>query len=161
MIIVSDTSPIVNLAAIGRLDLIPKLFGKVYLPFAVYEEIVVKGAGQPGAAEIQHASWVEIRTCNNPSLLQQLLLELDPGESEAISLAIELNTPNILIDEKDGRQVALRFHLKPIGILGMLLEAKKSGLIISVQQCMDDLKSIAGFFISEPLYRQMLILAGE
>jgi predicted nucleic acid-binding protein len=161
MVIISDTSPIVNLAAIGKLDLIPALFEKVYLPVAVFEEIVVKGANQPGAAEIQNASWIEIKSCTDQNLLQKLLLELDPGESEAIALAIEMDSPNILMDEKDGREVAMRYNLKPIGLLGILLEAKKSGLLRSVQQCMDDLKNSAGFYIAEPLYRQVLILAAE
>lgn len=161
MVIVSDTSPIVNLASIGRLDLLPTIFGKVYIPFAVFEEITITGSGQPGAEEIQTASWIEIRNCSDQNLLHQLLLELDPGESESIALAIELNTPNLIIDEKDGRDVALRYNLKPIGILGILLEAKKMGLISSVRQCMDDLKTIAGFYIAESLYYKILTSSGE
>ena len=133
----------------------------MYLPLAVYEEIVVKGIGQPGSEAIKTADWIEIRNCSDKNLLRQLLLELDPGESEAIALAIELNTQNLLMDEKDGRAVAVRYHLKPIGILGILLEAKKTGLIESVQTCMNDLRTVAGFFIAEALYRQVLYLAGE
>jgi hypothetical protein len=161
MVVVSDTSPIVNLAAIGQLDILPALFGKVYIPAAVYAEIVIKGAGQPGAYEIQHVSWVEVCNCANTNLLQELLLELDSGESESIVLAIELNTPTLLMDEKDGREVALRFHLKPIGILGILIEAKKSGLVTSVRDCMDKLKSEAGFYLAESLYARVIELVGE
>lgn len=161
MIVVSDTSPIVNLAVIGKLDILPALFGKVYIPTAVYEEIAIKGAGQPGAFEIQHVSWVEVRHCADQNLLQELLHELDPGESESIVLAIELNTPTLLMDEKDGREVALRYHLKPIGILGILIEAKKSGLVQSVREYMDNLKSEAGFYIAESLYARVIELAGE
>lgn len=161
MVVVSDTSPIVNLAAIGKLNLLPDLFGKVYLPVAVYDEIVVRGAGQPGSSEIQTALWVEVKQCSNPLLLQHILLELDPGEAEAIVLALELQTQNVLMDEKDGRAVALRYHLKPIGVLGILLEAKKRGLIFSVRQCMDDLSILARFYISDPLYQHLVTLAGE
>jgi predicted nucleic acid-binding protein len=161
MVIVSDTSPIVNLAAIGKLNLLPDMFGKVYLPVAVYDEIVVRGAGQPGSSEIQAAPWVEVKQCANPPLLQQIRLELDPGEAEAIVLALELQTQNVLMDEKDGRAVAIRYHLKPIGVLGILLEAKSRGLITSVRQCMDDLKIIARFYIADSLYQHLLMLAGE
>lgn len=94
-------------------------------------------------------------------MLKHLLLELDLGESESIVLAIELQTPNLLIDEKDGREVALRYHLKPIGLLGVLLEAKKLNLITSVKSCMEDLQTTAGFFISDALYNHVLKLAGE
>lgn len=161
MVIISDTSPIVNLAAINKLDLIPLLFGKVYIPEAVYEEIVKKGAGQPGADEIQIASWIEIRSCSDQDILQKLLKVLDPGESEAIALAIELGIPNLLIDEKNGRDIALKYHLKPIGVLGILLEAKRLNFIPSVKASMDNLRKIAGFFIADPLYSEVLLLAGE
>ena len=161
MIVVSDTSPIVNLAVIGKLDILPALFGKIYIPKAVYEEIAVRGAGQPGASEIQHVSWVDVRHCADENLLQELLHELDLGESESIVLAFELNTPILLMDEKDGRSVALRYHLKPIGILGILLEAKRSGLVPSVRECMDKLQSEAGFYIAASLYATIIELAGE
>jgi predicted nucleic acid-binding protein len=104
---------------------------------------------------------VEVCNCANTNLLQELLLELDSGESESIVLAIELNTPTLLMDEKDGREVALRFHLKPIGILGILIEAKKSGLVTSVRDCMDKLKSEAGFYLAESLYARVIELVGE
>ena len=52
MIIISDTSPIINLAVIGQLDLLQKLYGRVVIPQAVYEEIVIEGVGQAGATEV-------------------------------------------------------------------------------------------------------------
>ena len=67
MIVVSDTSPIINLAAIGELGLLPKLYNSIILPTAVFDEITITGAGLPSDAEIRNADWVEVRSPkNNP-----------------------------------------------------------------------------------------------
>ncbi len=71
MIVVSDTSPIVNLAVIGKLDILPALFGKIYIPKAVYEEIAVRGAGQPGASKDPNITskigWASAGLCKKSS----------------------------------------------------------------------------------------------
>ena len=161
MLIVSDTSPLINLAAIGQLNLIPQLFGSVILPQAVFNEITISGKGKAGAIDIQNANWVVIKQCKNQSFVNKLLADLDLGEAEAIALAIEIGTTTVLIDESDGRAMALLYQLKPIGILGILLEAKSKNYIPSIQPLMDDLRNIAGFYIAQPLYNRVLTLAGE
>ena len=100
MIIVSNTSPVINLAAIGHLELLNKLYGKIILPEAVHHEITVKGAGQAGSTEIEKLKWIEVKTVSNQKLVQALKMELDEGESEAIALAVELNAELLLIDER-------------------------------------------------------------
>ena len=72
MIVVSNTSPIVNLAAIGRLDLLEQLYGTVIIPQAVYREIVVLGAGQPGAMEVSTLVWIEARDVMDRALVTAL-----------------------------------------------------------------------------------------
>ena len=161
MLIVSDTSPLINLAAIGQLNLIPQLFGSVVLPQAVFDEITIRGRGKAGSTDIQNADWVVVQQCNNRIFVNQLLKDLDLGESEAIALALELGTTSLLIDEATGRSFALHYQLKPIGILGILLEAKAKNLISTVQPHMNDLRSIAGFYIAQPLYNHVLKLANE
>ncbi len=161
MVIVSDTSPIINLAIIGHLDLIPRLFHKVILPQAVFDEIVLDGAGLPGAEEIRQATWVEIKACQNTALISLLSQELDPGESEAIALALEIHADFILMDEDLGRRIALRYHLQPLGVLGILLRAKSEGFIAAIKPCMDDLIQQAGFFIHTKLYLDVIQAAGE
>ena len=89
MMAVSDTSPIINLAVIGQLDLLRQLYGTVVIPPAVYEEIAVTGAGQPGAADVASASWIQIRQVSNSMATASSALELDEGEAEAIALAAE------------------------------------------------------------------------
>ena len=161
MIVISDTSPIINLAAINQLDLIPKLFAHIIIPQAVFDEITIKGFGKYGSSEILNAEWITVKQCTNTVLLNNLLLELDLGEAEAIALAIEMNTQSILLDESDGRTIALQYKLKPIGILGILLEAKNKGLIPNVKDCIENLQIIANFYISKPIYNHILQLAGE
>ena len=161
MLIVSDTSPVINLAVIDQLDLLPKLFREIIIPQAVYDEIVTKGAGLPGSKEVASAHWIIKKSCSNQKLLAMLLTELDPGEAEAIALAVELNADYLLIDEILGRAKAQSYQLKPLGVLGILLRAKSVGLIASVKDSMDDLRSKANFFIHSNLYNHILALAGE
>jgi len=161
MVVVSDTSPIINLAIIGQLELLPKLFQTVVLPNAVFEEIVTNGFGLPGSFEISQANWVDVRRCQDHSLVHALLEELDHGESEAILLAREIRADVILIDEDLGRKIALRYQLQPLGILGILLKAKQAGLITPVKPLMDELMQTARFFIGTKLYNDVLSLADE
>jgi predicted nucleic acid-binding protein len=103
MIFVSNASPLVNLARIGRLELLQDLFGEVCLPDAVWEEVVVAGEGQPGARLLAQARWVARRQVQNQSLVQALRQELDAGEAEAVVLALELKADLLLMDERLGR----------------------------------------------------------
>lgn len=161
MLIVSDTSPIINLARIGHLHLLPALFSEVVLPPAVFHEIVVQGAGDYGADEIASADWVKVIPVADRLFLERLSQLLDPGESEAIALAIELHADYVLMDESDGRALAQQYHLKPLGILGILLRAKTKGLIPTVRLLMDRLRAEANFFIDKDLYQFILSSAAE
>jgi predicted nucleic acid-binding protein len=161
MRVVSDTSPVINLARIEKLHLLPDLFSEVVLPYAVFHEIVVQGAGEAGATEIEGADWIRVISCINQPFLSQLRQDLDPGEAEAIALAVELQAYYILIDEVLGRDIALKHHLKPLGLLGILLRTKSRGLVPSVKLLMDKLRNDANFFIHASLYDHILGLAGE
>ena len=161
MVVVSDTSPLINLAAIQHLWLIPEIYGQVIIPQAVFNEIVIEGIGEPGAEEIQSANWALIRTCPPSQLLDKLRVDLDPGEAEAIALAVEIGADRILMDERKGRQIAIGLSLKPVGVLGILLRAKQEKLISTVRPLMDRLLEEADFFIHDSLYNEVLILAGE
>lgn len=161
MIIVSDTSPINNLAAINHLYILHQLYGTVFIPEAVYRELTDPNFPVAGATEVQTFGWIQTRTINDRTLVEALDNELDIGEAEAIALAVEMQADQVLIDERRGRLVASRLNLRYTGILGVLVEAKSQGLIAEVRSLLDALISEAGFWVAEPLYNSVLQLVNE
>lgn len=161
MLVVSNTSPLINLAMIGELDLLRKLYDVIYIPQAVFDEIVIKGEGQIGAKEIKNSEWIKVLPVQNRLLVKSLFLQLDIGESEAIVLAIERGANLVLLDEKRGRNIASEFNLRPFGLLGVLVQAKKSGLILEIKPLIDKLRHVAGFWIDNKLYRAVLNSVNE
>lgn len=160
MIVVSDTSPISNLAAIGQLIILQQLYREVIIPTAVHQELLKSGSDDPAVLAIQSLDWVQIRSVTNAALLQSLQTALDAGEAEAIVLAIELDADRLLIDERRGRQQATQAGLRVTGLLGILLAAKQQGFIASVQPLLDDLTA-NGFWVRDELYAETLRLSGE
>lgn len=160
--VVSNTPPIINLAAIGHLDLLRELYGTLTIPDAVYDEIVVRGRGQPGADEVQQFSWFVRQSVSNRALVVQLMGSgLDVGEADAIVLALETNAPLLLMDEKLGRAAATRVGIRVIGLRGVLIEAKRPGRVAEVRPLLDALRAGPGFYIAPALYSQVLRRAGE
>jgi len=98
MSVVSNASPLINLARIGQLDLLVQLYGELVVPEAVWREVVLKGTEQPGAKEIETAPWVQVRLVTNRELVRALRQELDAGETEAIALALEIRAEFLLMD---------------------------------------------------------------
>jgi len=84
MKIVSNSSPLINLARIGKLGLLRELYGELIIPEAVWHEVVVEGSGQPGADEVKGADWIKAQVVTNRDLKRALQQELDAGEAEAI-----------------------------------------------------------------------------
>jgi predicted nucleic acid-binding protein len=161
LIIVSNTSPITSLAAVGQLDLLKQLYQRIIIPETVYQELTGANPTVPGAKEVSTFPWIETQIVVNQSLVQALRQKLDPGEAAAIALAIALNADRLIIDERKGRKIAIDMGVQVIGILGVLLEAKSNGLIDRVKPIVDDLIAIAGFRISQQLYAGILQAAKE
>jgi predicted nucleic acid-binding protein len=161
VIVISDTSPLTNLAAVGYFHLLEQIYSRIVIAQAVYDEIVTSQPGNPGAVEIKQAAWIEVKSVTNQSLVTALELELDKGEAESLALAVELSADLVIIDERRGRQVASRLGLNRIGILGILLVAKNRGLITAIRPILDSLRQKAGFWLAEDLYNQTLRLANE
>jgi uncharacterized protein len=129
VIVVCDTSPITNLAAIGRLFLLRDLFQSVLIPPGVWKELQANGPAWPGASEIGTAAWITSRAPSNAPLVSTLRTSLDLGESETIALAVEIGADLVLMDERDGRHAAQALGLRVMGAVGVLLHAKRRGLI--------------------------------
>jgi predicted nucleic acid-binding protein len=161
VIIVSDTSALSNLAVVEHLWLLEAIYQTVIIPDLVASELAA--ASNPAIPAILKLDWVQTRSLSQSQLANQLQQDrgLDGGEANAIALALELQADDLLIDERLGRQEAVRLGLSIIGILGVLLIAKKRSLIPKVQPVMDALSSQAGFRISSQLYQRVLTLAKE
>lgn len=158
MVIVADASPLISLAILGKLSLLDQLFDDVYIPVAVYDEIAQENKAY--AVELKSFAQNRVRGVKNELALRLLKRELDAGEAEAIVLAIESQISNILIDEHKGRKIAETNGLLPIGTIGVLIRAKRMGLIQEVKPNLDKLIENRRR-ISKPLYDKALALAGE
>jgi predicted nucleic acid-binding protein len=156
MSVVSNASPLINLARISKLDLLREVYGELIIPEAVWHEVVVEGTDQPGADEVKTVSWIKRQAATNRQLVQALRQELDAGEAESIALALEITAELLLMDEHLGREVARHFGLRYTGLIGVFIEAKRKGLIHTVKPYLDSLRDIAGFHIGEGLYLRVL-----
>lgn len=161
MSVVSNTSPLISLARLGHLELLHALYGEVLVPEAVWQEVVIDGAGQPGASEIGRALWIHRCAVTNWPLVQALRQHLGAGEAEAIALAHEVGAELLLMDERLGRQAAHRLGVRAIGLAGVLLEAKCKRVIPAVKPYLDALRDVAGFRLGDEVYAQVLRDAGE
>mgnify|MGYP001797213941 FL=1 len=131
------------------------------IPDVVASELAA--ASNPTISAILQLRWIQRQSLRNLQLANQLQQDrgLDAGEASAIALAFAIQADDLLIDERLGRQEALRLGLSIIGILGILLVAKKRSLIPQVQSIMDALIDQAGFRVSPQLYQRILALAQE
>lgn len=153
MIVVSDTSVITSLIQVGHAELLQKLHGAVLIPQAVHQELLRTHTVIP--------AFIEVRDVVDRTKVADLEAELDLGEAEAIVLAKEANADLLLIDEKLGRQVALREGLRIAGLMGLVVEAKHRRLIGSVRELVSRLEAGAGFRVSNAVKAEAFRLAGE
>lgn len=154
--VVSNTGPLIALAAIGQFDLLRNLFGRIFIPPAVRAEIL----DEVSVAALTAANWIVVQPVQDFLAVQLLREGLDAGESEAIVLARELNAGLVLIDERAATRKARGIGLRTMGALGTLLLAKDKGWVTALKPLLDDLRH-TGFRMSDELYRQVLDSAGE
>ncbi|MEW6717131.1 MAG: DUF3368 domain-containing protein [Chloroflexota bacterium] len=158
---ISNTTPLIGLASIGRFDLLRQLFGELIIPKAVFEEVVMSGREEGGAkGEVSSAGWIKVVSVEDQLAVEVLLDELDRGEAEVIVLARETNADWVLMDEKKGRRKITQLGMRKIGTVGILLKAKEAGLIESVGGELDQLRE-KGFSISQYVVDRVLHQADE
>jgi predicted nucleic acid-binding protein len=159
-VVVSDTSPIRALHHLGRLDLIRTLYGSALIPPAVRDELLRPSRTSP-AIELSSYPWLIVRATQSSPADLGVPPDLDPGETEAITLAIESRADLLLVDERKATSAALQLGLNTVGVLGVLLESKRAGLIPSVLPHVDRLIAGLDFFVSPVLRAQIATLAKE
>lgn len=160
MIVVSDTTPLSELAKIGRLDILKDIYGEILIPKEVYDEVTT--GNHPAAELIKATAWVQIRSIENVHLFDQLrrMTRLGKGECAAMVLTEELDADQLRMDDLDARRVALSRSLPVIGTIGTLILAKQQGLIDSVKDVLDELRR-SGKWINPRLYQEVLEIVDE
>ena len=126
--IISNTTPINSLLKIGKLNLLKELYGKIIIPFAVYQEIE-EGIDKPYYHDLTEIDWIEIVKINNPKS-REYFLDLDKGEAEVLILSKEQNADLVIIDEIMRRRYAKQLELSLTGTIGVLLKRKELNSII-------------------------------
>lgn len=155
MIIVADTSPLLHLARIGRLELVGAALGQVLVPRTVWSELIRPGTRSEVVDALRAAVW--IRIADDPAPQD---LGLDAGETAAILLAEALGAEALVIDERRGRAVATARGLAVIGTLGVLAGAKRAGAVDRVAPLVEELRA-DGFWLSDSLVAAYLERLGE
>ena len=163
-LVISDSSTLIHLAAIGRLGLLQKFYRRITIPPAVWREVVEQGGSRAGVVEVEQAcqaGWVEVSAPVDVALLALLRRDLDDGESEVIALAVEKQAELVLLDESDARRTADLYGLSKTGIIGLLIRAKQEEHINSLKAELDRLLNQGGFWVEQRLYNQALNAVGE
>lgn len=158
MIVVSNSTILIGLAKIDRLDLLKKLFSKVYIPEAVFNELTQ--TQKAGASDIRRASYLEQKAPNDVKEVALLLGNLDRGEAEVLVLSKELNADLVLIDEEKARKAAVLAGFEVMGLMGVLLAAKRQGFLKSIKSLISELKE-KKFRVAEDIVVDILKSAEE
>lgn len=155
MTAVSNSTPLIVLAKINRLELLKDYFGEIYIPEEVYDEVVRRGGNLAGSSEVASCTWIKVEPAKNRMAAETLSLSLDKGEAEAIVLSKEKESL-LIIDDGAGRKTAELLGVRITGTLGILLLASKDGKL-NLRKTLDELKSV-GFRLSEKEYKRILSL---
>ncbi len=162
--VITNSTPIIGLSIIGKLHLLTALFEEVYVPQAVYEEVVNSDSprqyGRDELSTMVKERALQLYQVENSHLVKKLYGKLHEGELEVIVGAKELDLKFVVMDEHAARTLAKTFLLQPIGTIGVLIFAKKKGLIQEIKPLLDTL-IIHDFYISKRLYQQALAQVAE
>jgi predicted nucleic acid-binding protein len=158
-IIIADSSPLIGLARIGQLGLLPQLANQIIVPRTVHAEVTAARVAAPGAAEVAAQTWLQVRDAD-PAVVAPLLILVGKGEAEAIALAQRNPSALLLIDDRRARKLAERLGLPRMGSVALLGRAKREGLIPKLKPALDALVA-NGIFIRQELIAAALKEAGE
>lgn len=159
-LIVVDTTPLLALDACNQLDLLRSLFTSIIIPTDVQNDLAHGGSTSlPTGLTEEHLSWIEVRSLSSPPSAE-LLARLDRGEAAVITLALEIGSAIVCMDEKRGRRVAREAGLTVIGTVGVLLRAKRMGLIEEIKPSLDQMIS-KGIWLSDSLLKRALLEVAE
>lgn len=156
---VCNATVLIAFIRLNRLDLLRCAFNRFVIPEAVYEDVVVKGAGKPGAEDVERADWIEVQAVTDRQRVGELQQFLGKGESEAIVLAKEIGATLIVLDDRKARELARQEGLVVVGSLGVLKGLKERGELSVLKPLFEELKAV-GFYMGEE-YDEILWQVGE
>ena len=160
-LIISNTTPLINFAEVGRMDVLEGLFETITIPPAVVKELDDKEALFPKAREVPLLSSVVTKAPEDQLLVRGYAGRVHPGEAECLALAMEHPGSLLLLDDLAARDLAASNHLLFTGTLGCLIRAKKKNLIPAVRPILQDLRTVSRFWISTDLEDRVLRELGE
>lgn len=160
MIVVSDSTILIGLAKIGKLDLLREIFSKVYIPEEVFKEVTERGKKKPGSQVIRESWWIETKQIKDNTQVNFLMASLEKGEAEVLALAKEIKADLILLDEEKARKSAVIAGFEVMGLLGLLIVAKNLGLLKETRSSIEELKR-KRFRISDKIVVEVLRKGGE
>lgn len=158
-VVVVNSTPIITLAIVDQLALLRDLYDTVLIPTAVRREVEAGGPNRAGAPQLAAAPWIRSVELHDPRRAD-LLSDLDRGEAEVIALAQERDADLVVIDERLGRRHTKRLGLHLTGTLGVLLKAKREGMLSEVGPVLEAIRQ-GGVRLADSLVEEVLVLAGE
>jgi hypothetical protein len=158
-IIIADSSPLIGLARIGQLGLLPQLARRIVVPRAVWAEVTGARTDAPGASEVAAQTWIEVLEAD-AQVVAPLLILVGRGEAEAIALAQRAASAVLLLDDLRARRLAARLGLRRMGTVALLGRAKREGLIPKLKPVLDALVA-NGIYIRQELIAAALKEVGE
>jgi predicted nucleic acid-binding protein len=163
MLVASNTSPLIAIACIGRLNLVREYCGEVLIPSQVRDELKTESV-RPGAQTLDKAisdGWLKVSSHLRTDVFRALCAEIHEGEAAAIALAVHLNVDLLLLDERDARKAAASWEIEVTGAVGILLWAKLNGKIPSLKNDRALLRKKVGFRLSPEIEDKALRSVGE
>ena len=154
--VVANTTPLIALADIGKLDLLHQIYNEIYIPRAVQEEII----SEPAKTLVSNSDWIKVIDIQNESQKSTFSTRLHSGEIEVILLSQEQNADLLIMDDNAAKKTAKFLGLSVTGTLGVIIKAKQEGLIDSVKEIIDQLL-LDGLFMDDRLINRVLESAGE
>ena len=151
MKVICNTTPFIALSTIGQIGLLKEVYSSVMVPTAVIEEI--NAGGKINVPDLTTLDWIEVIP-NVTNVENRLLFQLDYGEQQVVLNALKLKPDLILIDDKTARNIAEYLDINVKGTLGVLVEAKRKGLISSFKKSALNMKK-HGIRFSEQLINEI------
>jgi len=158
VIVISDSSALISLLSVEKLDILGKLFETVMIPEAVYNEVFNKKVSN---LDLKKTKFLQIEKVTDRKMVKLLKMQLGYGESEVIALALEKGIDRVIIDDKQARKVADKLGLKVIGTLGILILAKEKQVIKEVRPLVLSMMEKINFRIDRALLNKILGILNE